>query len=225
MVSITGIQRVIWDWNGTILDDTEICCEIANQMRAERGMRPLAGTDEYRTVFGFPIIEYYGRMGYTFAQETYEDVSVELVSLYKERVKDCPLQKDALAVLAFLKAKGVRQVLLSATGQEKLLEQTARYPLAGYFDEILGTGDDLAYSKASLACDYVRRAGAAESAVLFVGDTDHDHEVADAAGCRSLLLASGHQHKAALLQLGVPVADSIADVPAYLGWKDWRKQA
>jgi hypothetical protein len=57
---------VIWDWNGTLLDDTEMCYQIANEMRQERGMQLMRGVEEYRTYFTFPVIDYYRRMGYTF---------------------------------------------------------------------------------------------------------------------------------------------------------------
>ena len=43
MVNRTATQLVIWDWNGTLLDDAALCCDIANTMREERGMPPLDG--------------------------------------------------------------------------------------------------------------------------------------------------------------------------------------
>ena len=37
MASARTYDLVIWDWNGTLLDDTELCYQIANEMRLERG--------------------------------------------------------------------------------------------------------------------------------------------------------------------------------------------
>ncbi len=69
---------VIWDWNGTLLDDTELCYQIANEMRLERGMASMRGIEEYRSHFTFPVVEYYKRMGYTFEAEPFEEISSSL---------------------------------------------------------------------------------------------------------------------------------------------------
>ena len=66
---------VIWDWNGTLLDDTEMCYGIANEMLIERGMSRMQGVEEYRRHFMFPVIDYYRRMGYTFETEPFENIS------------------------------------------------------------------------------------------------------------------------------------------------------
>ena len=71
MTSPRNYDLVIWDWNGTLLDDTELCYRIANEMRIERGMTPMLGIEEYREFFTFPVIDYYKRMGYTFDTEPF----------------------------------------------------------------------------------------------------------------------------------------------------------
>lgn len=208
-------RLVIWDWNGTLLDDTKLCYDIANIMRQERGMRPLDGLAEYKTVFRFPIVDYYRAMGYTFETESYEDISVEFIQRYSEMVPDCRLHADVLPTLAALQKKNVPMVLLSATGYEKLLEQTAMFGIQPYFREILGMHNDLAYGKASLAKDFMERNHFAPDDVLFVGDTDHDHAVASSVGCHCLLLTNGHQGRTTLEKCRVPVADRVSDVLAY----------
>ena len=79
-------ELIIWDWNGTILDDALVCKTIANIMLAERGIPTLPDMDAYRAVFGFPIKAYYERMGYRFGpdDEPYETVADEFVVLYDE---------------------------------------------------------------------------------------------------------------------------------------------
>lgn len=208
-------ELVIWDWNGTLLDDTKMCYDIANVMREERHMRPLNGTEEYKTVFRFPIVDYYRAMGYTFENESYEDISVEFISRYADAVTDCKLHDDVIPTLTRLQQLSVPQVLLSATGYEKLMEQTALFDLQKYFLRILGMHNDLAYGKVSLAENFIEEAHFDPKNVLFVGDTDHDHEVASKVGCRCLLLTNGHQNRTTLEKCGVPIADSVSDVLQY----------
>ena len=52
-------KTVIWDFNGTVLDDLDICIESVNTLLRARGIKELESREEYRSVFGFPIIKYY----------------------------------------------------------------------------------------------------------------------------------------------------------------------
>ena len=77
-------ELIIWDWNGTILDDALVCKTIANIMLSERGIPTLPDMDACRAVFGFPIKSYYEKMGYRFGpqDESYEHVADEFIIWY-----------------------------------------------------------------------------------------------------------------------------------------------
>ena len=51
-------KHIVWDWNGTLLDDRWLCIEAINIVLRSRGM-PLVSNKNYRDVFCFPVIEYY----------------------------------------------------------------------------------------------------------------------------------------------------------------------
>lgn len=208
-------KLIIWDWNGTILDDTQATYEIANVMLTERGISPLDGLAAYRAVFGFPIRDYYQKIGYTFEKESYESVADEFVILYAEAFKTCPLMQGALRTLGTLKEAGYRQVLLSATKQSQLIDQVARFPeLSPYFSDILGIQDHYAFSKAHLAADFISSCGLKPEETLFIGDTDHDCEVASAVGAPCLLIAKGHQSRARLENTSaLCVSEDISGIP------------
>ncbi len=216
MVKARKFDLVIWDWNGTLLDDTAMCYQIANEMRTERGMAPMPDIDAYRSVFRFPVIEYYRNMGYTFENESYEAVSRAFVSAYAERVPSCRLQPCAKDALSAVLELGVRQVLLSATGQQRLEDQVALFSLRPYFERIIGNRNDLAHGKADYAKEFLHKSGVAPERALFIGDTDHDFEIADSIGCTCALLVSGHQTRAHLSQFRAVLLGSLCEVPALL---------
>lgn len=211
-------KLMIWDWNGTILDDTEACRQIANKMLSERGLKPFADRQAYRAVFGFPIKEYYAKCGYTYETESYETVADEFVLLYAEAFKTCPLMRGALETLTAVREAGIRQVLLSATKQSQLSEQVAQFPeLRPFFTDILGIQDHYAFSKAHLAADFIASCGLKSEQTLFIGDTDHDCEVSAAVGAPCLLIANGHQSRERLEKTSaVAVLDDISEVPAFI---------
>lgn len=216
MPKTRNYDLVIWDWNGTLLDDTEVCFAIANEMRLSRGMDPMANLESYRAMFRFPVIEYYRKMGYTFETESFDEISREFVATYAERFPCCSLQPCAIETLSAVLDRGARQVLLSATGQEKLDEQVRHFSLGRYFDRVIGGQNNLAQGKADYARSFLLGSGVLPNRALFVGDTDHDFEIAQSIGADCALLVPGHQTRGYLETLGARLVDSLCEVPSLL---------
>ena len=122
-------ELLIWDWNGTILDDAGVCRQIADIMLGERGIPTLPDMDAYRAVFGFPIKAYYEKMGYRFGpgDEPYESVADEFVLWYDKLYRTATLRPRIVDFLDRRKGEGYRQVLLSATRYDQLVEQVAAF--------------------------------------------------------------------------------------------------
>ena len=60
---------------------------------------------------------------------------------------------------------------------------------------------------------------------LFIGDTDHDYEVASALGTSCILVESGYQARSRLDACGCPVLDSLSGVLPILDYsKEKRKE-
>ena len=212
-------ELIIWDWNGTILDDAEVCKTIANIMLEERGIPTLPDMDAYRAVFGFPIKAYYEKMGYRFGpgDEPYEHVADEFIVWYDKLYRTSVLRPGIEAFLDRLKGEGYRQVLLSATRLDQLLDQVAAFGAVGdRFEQKLGLTDHYAFSKAALAKAFIEGQGIPRERTLFIGDTDHDFEVSSAIGCPCVLLEGGHQSRERLLKMGVPVLRDLSELESYL---------
>lgn len=204
-----AIKLVIWDWNGTLLNDVDVCISTINTLLARHGYTPLSGKEEYRQKFQFPIKEYYQKLGIDFARTPFDALAAEYMKLYHSLSETCPLQPESLSTLSLLHQQGVRQVLLSASMQEHLLMQTGRYPLSPYFEQFLGIRDIYAKSKLELARSFVAACGCNADEVLFVGDSVHDFEVAAGCGCKSVLYCNGHQSCEALASTGAPVIERL----------------
>ena len=212
-------ELIIWDWNGTILDDALVCKTIANIMLTERGIPALPDMDAYRAVFGFPIKAYYEKMGYRFGpkDEPYEHVADEFVIWYDKLYRDAVLRPGIVPFLDRLRNQGYRQVLLSATRYDQLIEQVAAFGDVGdRFERKLGLTDHYAFSKAALARDFIEGQGIPRERTLFIGDTDHDFEVSSAIGCPCVLLEGGHQSRERLFKMGVPVLRDLQELGEYL---------
>jgi len=190
-------ERVIWDFNGTLLDDLEACFRCVNALlskySAEHGCRPFADYGEYRRTFGFPIQEYYRRAGFDFDKTPYDVLAVEFMEMYYEKEPFCPLSDGVFETIAELKKRGVRQVVLSASRREFLLTQLEKRGVLPYFDEVLGISDIYAASKLHVAREWIASSGVDSSKMVMVGDTLHDAETAEELGCPCVLYSGGHQ--------------------------------
>jgi len=207
--------HVIWDWNGTLLDDVAWCMTTINTMLAKRGLPVLGSVAAYHGVFGFPIIDYYRRVGFDFEKEPFEDLAAEYIDFYHGGGSDAALYPGARALLADIQSAGLRQVILSASELGNLFTQLRPFGINAYFDEILGISDIFAASKIDIGKEYIARARP-EKAIL-IGDSAHDKEVADALGADCVLVANGHQSKEALRSTGAPVVDCLEEIRPVLG--------
>lgn len=203
---------ILWDWNGTLIDDLQMNIDLENAMLRERSLPPLPSKEFYLENFDFPIIDFYRRIGYTFETETYEEVAELYAAEYEKRLETTGLFPDAEKVLAALSKAGFKQVIISATEQKMLLSQVARYGIGGYFDSVLGTDNKLGQSKVRTALSWLDGNGIDPKTAVFIGDTLHDLETARAIGCDCILTSRGHFAKKRLLTAGVPVADSLDEV-------------
>ena len=48
------IQTIIWDWNGTLLNDVQECYSIVRNLAQTHQLQDFT-FDEYKSVFGFPM--------------------------------------------------------------------------------------------------------------------------------------------------------------------------
>lgn len=199
---------IIWDFNGTLLDDVQVGIRSVNKLLRERGLKEIPDAEYYRSVFRFPIIDYYRSLGFDFESEPYEVLAPQWVELYLEYVKDASLYPDVRTTLGALERVGVKQIILSATELSMLKGQVDALGICGYFEEILGLDNIHAGSKLALAFDWRERH--ADARALLVGDTDHDVETAKALRADCVLVARGHQSREHLLTLGVPVLDDLS---------------
>ena len=202
--------HIIWDFNGTIIDDVDAEVRSINTLLTSKGKSPISSKDEYRKDFGFPIIDYYRRIGLACDDKEYAIMAPLWVEEYIKNVKDAPLCPDVKEMLEYFKDEGYTQLIISANEINMLNWQLDGLGVREYFDEIIGLGDIEAYSKISLGVEWAKKHPDAKA--LFIGDTLHDHEVATAMGADCVLVSSGHQLASTLRQSGVAVVKKLTDI-------------
>jgi phosphoglycolate phosphatase len=206
--------HVVWDWNGTLLDDLDCCVAVANALLDEFGLPVLDGVIGYQSKFRFPIVDYYAELGFDITPTGNFDVAARrYLELYATASTACGLHDGAREALQALRGAGVNQVVISASEQANLLTQLAPFALDAWLDGAHGIEDIYAASKEGLARRWLAEVGVDPAEVVFVGDSEHDYEIASALGAGCVLFSGGHHARAHLASLGAPVIDHLSQLP------------
>lgn len=211
-------RHMIWDWNGTLVDDAWLCVEIVNELLARRGLAPTTPC-KYSEVFGFPLRTYYQRVGFDLEREDFATLGDEFNIFYNQRLYESRLRKGAREVLYALGRNGIEQSLLSASNEIDLEEMVAHYGVRSHFVSVAGVDNGLGEGKIERGHRHLAALNYRADEVLLVGDTLHDIEVAAALGVHCVLLPSGHQSRRRLELGECTVVDGLFAVAALLGLK------
>jgi phosphoglycolate phosphatase len=188
-----GKKLIIWDWNGTLINDVEACVQAMNIMLTKRN-RKLIEAKLYKDIFTFPVKKYYEILGFDFNQESFEELSVEYINLYKKLSRKSPLHENTIEILDFFKANKYRQIILSASEQLALEKQAKERGVFYYFNAIIGLDNIYAKSKLDNALNFIKTSQTNFEQIVLIGDTYHDYEVAKAIGAVCILIQVGHQN-------------------------------
>ena len=204
-----NIDTIIFDFNGTILDDVDLCFNILNKMLKERGYKEIS-KEKYLDIFNFPVQDYYVLAGFDFNKHPFADLAVEFIDLYQKASLDCPLYSSLIPFLE--KNKDKRKIILSASQIDNLNEQVNHFGIRKYFDAVLGTNTIEGRGKLDVALDYIKQNHLDPNKTLLIGDTSHDFEVAQTLNVKCALVAKGHQSKARLLKITPYVFDDMSEI-------------
>jgi phosphoglycolate phosphatase len=202
---------IFWDWNGTLLDDIDICIDSMNAMLNRRSM-PNITKNRYKEIFNFPVIDYYRELGFNFDHTCFEDLSVEFISEYNSRVHQARLHPSVYTVLEALKKSNKIQVIVSAMEQTMLNELLEQHKLKGYFQKTIGLSNIYAHSKVHLAQDYIVENKINPKQITLIGDTIHDAEVAEEIGSNLILVSHGHHSQKRLYKVGTTIISNLEEL-------------
>ncbi len=201
-------KYIFLDFNGTIIDDIDLCLNLLNEGLRNQNKKEIT-KERYKDIFTFPVKKYYELAGLDFSIESFESMAVKYIKTYQPLSLKCNLYKDITKAFEILKNKGYHLVILSASEKNNLLEQCNHFDIVKYFDDILGIDNICAESKVDIAVKYMKQNNISGNDILFVGDTLHDLEVAEAMNAKCMLVSCGHQSIDVLKKGGVPIIDNV----------------
>lgn len=203
------INHIVWDWNGTLLDDLLVVIAAANLSMAEFGVGPI-DEDGYRDHFTRPVRSFYDSLfSRPIADDEWDRLNDRFHLEYFTRADDASLTSDTLRALDAAETNGWRQSLLSMSPQAWLEDIVSRKGVAGRFALIDGLRGATGGLKASHMAEHLSTLEVDPSHTVVVGDTPDDAMAARHVGAHVVLYDGGSHHLPHLEETGAPVAHSL----------------
>jgi phosphoglycolate phosphatase len=207
-------EAVIFDWNGTLIDDAWLSVKAMNRMLEKRGKLPIT-IDLYSRIFEFPVINYYKELDLDVENE-WEEISMEFIENYLAEMSAVKLFDDVKIFLNYLKENSIERGILSAMKHEWLNGHVQKLGINDYFSFIQGVEDHYGEGKTHLARNILEKLDISPEKILFIGDTVHDLEVSKAAGFKTILVPRGHNSLERLEKSGATVISSFKEIISFI---------
>ncbi|MDE1994013.1 MAG: HAD family hydrolase, partial [Rhizobiaceae bacterium] len=130
-------RHVIWDWNGTLLDDFALTARITIDTLADLG-RPGITEDDVRDHYQRPLVNYFNALlGRATLVHELKQLGDNYVIRYEAAMHDLPLAADAVHALEAI-APAASQSLLSMAPHAQIALLIGHHRLNEHFNLIQG---------------------------------------------------------------------------------------
>ena len=197
------IKGVLFDWNGTVLDDANASLAGANALFSAAGCKEIS-LARFRKTFQIPIDQYVNQNG--LSKSEYKKNVVEFQRIfrneYREHVKYCKTKKNARKLLQWLQKKKIKIGILSADMEEDIHFNLKRLKLESYIDAIVGHKTIVTGQHASKDVPKAARLlKVPKENLLIVGDTGHDISVGKEFNVPVVAVTGGYYSRKRLKEL------------------------
>jgi len=216
MRKFVGIQAVLFDLDGTLVDSAPDLAGAADAMRLKRGLPSLA-FESYRPMCGAGAR---GMLQVAFGigpdHADYDTLRDEFFANYQACMLDNTHAFDGVAsLIAALPAQGLQWGVVTNKSERFALPLTAAMPLFSSAGAIVG-GDTTPFSKPhpEPLMEAARRLGVAPAQCMYVGDDERDIVAGKAAGMGTVAATYGYLGSAS--DVATWKADAQINSPAEL---------
>lgn len=210
---MSEIRHIVWDWNGTLLDDNHAVVSAVNTVCVDYGCDGV-DLDQWRAVFDRPLMRTYERvLGRALDEQDWARIDVVYHRAYRELLHTCGLAEGVPTVLREWERGGYTQSLLSMWFHEELVPLVAEFGLEPLMERVDGLRSGVVGggSKAEHLKRHLAEQDLEPGEVALVGDVVDDAHAAGQVGADCVLVTTGVMPAHKLRETGFPVVDSVQE--------------
>ncbi|HEU4839199.1 MAG TPA: HAD hydrolase-like protein [Micavibrio sp.] len=186
----------VFDWNGTLFDDTPATLQATNIVLSKFGIGPL-DLHTLQETFTFPLIHFYERIG--VSPDDYlkhaEEEGASYLEAYEACNGNCTIMEGAFDLLDWLGEMNVHSMILSNHLQNHLDADVARLGVGHYMQHVSGNKERATMtqglSKQIRLEAYMEDRGFAPENTFIIGDSHEEPELARRLGILGISIAGG----------------------------------
>jgi phosphoglycolate phosphatase-like HAD superfamily hydrolase len=203
------VAHLVWDWNGTLLNDFALVVEATNASLASLG-GPAVTAEEHRRDFRRPVADYYAFvLGRPLRYGEFARLDVAFHDAYRSGLHTCGLALDALDAM---RAWSGTQSLLSMFFHDELVPMVDRHGLTARLLRVDGLRSTIGGGfKAPHLEEHLAALGLAGPDCVLIGDSVDDAEAARSVGAAVVLYDGGITDSARLLATGELVVSTLTE--------------
>lgn len=205
-------MHVVWDWNGTLLDDLTLVIDSVNHAVKRFDAGPF-DVEDYRSHYTRPVKLFYEKLlERPLAEADWHRLDDDFHDAYRQGLPDALLAEDAHEALQEVaEADHTGQSLLSMFWHDELVPAVRRRGIDSYFSRIDGLRGERGPSKTQYLLEHLSVQDVSPFSTVLIGDALDDAAAAHEVGAQAILYHGGSHFRAELEEVGVPVVDSLIE--------------
>ncbi|KZL21573.1 Phosphoglycolate phosphatase [Pseudovibrio axinellae] len=208
------VKHIVWDWNGTLLDDFEITAQYGVDYFAKAGLSGVS-FDDVRQHHTRPFANYIkALLGRDPTDTELADFHSGFGKVYEPAMYDLPLAADALDALEVISGAGNSQSILSMAPHQELVSLVRHNGIYERFTRVDGAQDQKKHFKIDALQTHCDALGVEPANVCLIGDSIDDFDAANGLGAFSVLVSTGMYAHERLAATGAPVATNLVGAVA-----------
>ena len=203
--------HVVWDWNGTLVEDLPVVVASVNAALEAIGESSITEED-YRAHFARPVERFYeALLERPVTADEWDTLDRVFHDHYRATLDQVPLSYDALDAIELVADRGWSQSILSMWWEDELLAVVAQHGLLDHMSLVQGNRDDPGGEKARHLLEHLASLDIEPHTVVMVGDSLDDAAASGVVGTACVLYDGGSHHLDVLEDVGVPVTGSLVE--------------
>jgi len=201
--------HVVWDWNGTLLDDLDQVVAAVNATLRELGESPIS-IATYGAHYQRPVRRFYESLfGRPVRDDEWRLIDRLFHDAYRSQLPNVTLAQDATDALEAVDAAGHTQSLLSMLLHDDLVNMASMFGVDRFMRRIDGLRGARGVQKQASLESHIEALGLSKREVVIIGDALDDIAAARATGTLCVMYDRGTFPREQIRHAGVPTASSL----------------